>query len=295
MFFKAQSRLLLAVLLGAVAVLLPACGKAPVPMNPKVALITDFGWGDPYVAQLKGAILSTNARVELIDITHDLPKFGIQQASYFTDRAARYFPAGTIFVVVVDPGVGTDRKTVVLKTKAGKYYVGPDNGIFTQVIKREEVEEAHELTNPAYHLRPDAAVTFHGRDVFGPAAAHLAAGTDLKEFGPKLASLTMLNENPATVVGNNLTGEVVYVDHYGNIVTNFRADHLAGAAYGTLLKATLNGRSLSLPYLKTYGDAPDIRPFALIGSDGELEIAVAKGSAAEQLKAAPGQKITLRK
>src|SRR5262245_8426643 len=153
-----------------------------------IALFTDFGTRDAYMAQLKGAILSLQPTVQLIDLTHEVDAFDIRAAAYLLDASARYFPPGTIFVAVVDPGVGTARRPLLLTTQADKYYVGPDNGLFTRVVQREGLKAAYVLTQSAY-FRRQVSATFHGRDIFGPVAAHLARGVEPAQFGPCIEDL----------------------------------------------------------------------------------------------------------
>ena len=191
-----------------------------------IALFTDFGTRDAYVAQLKGAILSIHATAQLVDLTHEVHAFDVRAAADLLEASARYFPARTIFVAVVDPGVGTARRPVLLVTQAEKYYVGPDNGLFTRVIEREGLQAAYLLTQAAYFL-PQVSATFHGRDLFGPVAAHLARGVAPAQFGPRLAELVRLPYVRPQRMGETVIGEVIHVDRYGNIATNIPSEMLS--------------------------------------------------------------------
>ncbi len=256
-----------------------------------IALVTDFGWQDPYVGQLKGAILGVNPAVRIVDVGHDLRAFDLPRAAYYLDKVARYYPAGVIFVVVVDPGVGGPRKGIALKTDAGKFFVGPDNGVFSRVVGREGLAAAHELNRAEYFRVPEVSDTFHGRDVFGPVAAHVARGVGLAKIGAPLTGLTMLKTETASRLGRRISGRVVYVDHYGNVITDILPEHFDQDAAGRLVRVTLNGRTGAMPLVRAYADGPDNRVFALFGSDGELELAMNQKSAAALLKARPGLEV----
>ena len=187
-----------------------------------IAMFTDFGTRDAYVAQLKGAILSIHPTVSLVDLNHDVPAFDVRAAAYLLEASAHYFPAGTIFVAVVDPGVGTTRHPLLIVTKAGKYYLGPDNGLFTWVLEREGLQAAYVLTHTHY-FRSQVSATFHGRDIFGPVAAHLARGVAPEQVGVPIQELVRLSSIWPARMGETILGEVIYLDHYGNIATNIPA------------------------------------------------------------------------
>jgi S-adenosylmethionine hydrolase len=258
-----------------------------------IALITDFGSQDPYVAQMKGAILAIDPAARIVDINHDLDDYDLWQASYFLNKAARYYPAGTIFVVVTDPGVGGERKPIALRTNDGKILVGPDNGVFSHVMDSCGVDAAYLLDNPKYFRAPDVSNTFHGRDIFGPVAAHLALGVSLEKIGSPLKQVTRLKIDTASRLARKITGKVVYVDHYGNVITNILPEHFDQEVGGHLVKVTLNGKTFSVPMVKSYAEGPENRLFALFNSDGELELAMNQKSASDTLKAKVGAGIIL--
>jgi S-adenosylmethionine hydrolase len=166
---------------------------------PVIGLFTDYGWDDPYVAQLKGVILTINPNARLLDLTHTVTPFNVTEGAYLLDQCAEEFPAGTIFVAVVDPQVGTDRDPILLETAKGKFFVGPDNGLFTQVLAHEGFSKAWKLDKPEFFRAGDVSRTFHGRDIFGPVAAHLAAGTD-----PEKARHARQDAGPASGQGTDL-------------------------------------------------------------------------------------------
>jgi S-adenosylmethionine hydrolase len=257
-----------------------------------IALFTDFGTRDAYVAQLKGAILSIHPTAHLVDLTHEVQAFDVRAAAYVLDAAARYFPAHTIVVAVVDPGVGTARRPVLLTTQAEKYYVGPDNGLFTRIIEREGLQAAHMLTQSAY-FRPQVSATFHGRDLFGPVAAHLARGIAPAQFGPPLAELVRLPYARPQRLGQTIIGEVLHLDHYGNIATNIPAAMLTDLVPGQWLTLTLAARTYSLPFVETYGTGPQEQLVCLINSNDTCEIALPHGSAAACLAVQVGERVVL--
>ena len=261
--------------------------------NPLITLITDYGTRDSYVAQMKGSILSINPRARIMDLNHEIAIFNLAEASYVVDQSARYFPPGTIFVVVVDPGVGSERRSMLLKTAQDHYFIGPDNGIFTLVMEREGVAEVHELTKPEYFRPGPVSETFHGRDIFGPVAAHVAAGEALSDFGPPMKQLTRLKYITAGRMGTKVTGQIMHVDHYGNIITNVPKKIFESDPLGKLVKVTIDGRTLSVPVVKTYSSGPSDRIFAVFNSEDVFELAYNGKPASDSLKAKPGTALSI--
>jgi S-adenosylmethionine hydrolase len=258
-----------------------------------IALFTDFGTRDAYVAQLKGAILSINPHAVLIDLGHDVGQFHIRQAAYLLEKSARYFPAGTIFVAVVDPGVGSARRPLLVHTQAHKFYIGPDNGLFTCVLERELLQAAYILQQTAYFLTPHVSATFHGRDIFGPVAAHLSLGVDPVCFGPCLTEVVTLPRTMPRVVGRTVEGEIVHIDHFGNILTNIPSDLLREIQPGQTVSITIHGTTQTVPFLTTYAEGQKGRLICLISSDNEFEVACRQGSASDYLAAHTGDRIVL--
>ncbi len=258
-----------------------------------IALFTDFGTCDAYVAQLKGAILSIHPMAQLVDLTHEASAFDVHAAAYLLDASARYFPVHTIFVAVVDPGVGTARCPVLLVTQAEKFYVGPDNGLFTRVIEREGLQTAYMLTQSAYFL-PQVSSTFHGRDLFGPVAAHLARGVEPAQFGPHLAELVRLPYARPQRMGETVIGEVIHLDHYGNIATNIPSEMLTHLVPGQWLTLTLAECTHVLPFVETYGAGSQEQLVCLINSNDACEIALPRGNAASCLAAQVGDRVVLK-
>jgi S-adenosylmethionine hydrolase len=289
-----RSWLLGATLLVCMSVLAPASALAAV--SPNICLFTDYGWDDPYVAQLKGAILTINPSARLIDLTHTVAPFNVTEGAYLLDECAEEFPAGTIFVAVVDPQVGTERDAILVESAKQKFYVGPDNGLLAQVIRREGLLKAWKLDKPEAYRNGDVSHTFHGRDIFGPVAAHLSAGDDPDRLGTPLKSLALVSTREPTFSGGMISTEVLHVDHYGNIILNLRSDSDLAAKFhqGTLTKISVGRESYSAPLVKTYGDVTEGRLLLLYGSSGQLEIGMNQGSAAKKMHVEPGATILLK-
>jgi len=245
-----------------------------------VTLTTDFGLRDSYVAQMKGLILRTALRVTIVDVTHAISRHSIIQAAFVIADVWRMYPDGTAHVVVVDPGVGTDRRPIALEVD-GHYFVGPDNGLFSHILDAAEREglswRGVVLTNPDYWRGRDISTTFHGRDIFAPAAAHLVNGTHLPHLGDPLDRPVRLTLPSYEETGGAIRGEIMYVDSFGNCVTNIPARTLPRPGAGVVITC---GRFAALPFAPTYGAVGEGEPLALVGSHGYLEIAVRGGDAA---------------
>ena len=261
---------------------------------PLIALFTDFGVRDAYVAQMKGAILSINADATVMDLNHEVAAFDVRQAAYLLEASSRYLPAGSIVVTVVDPGVGTARRPVLCGTQSDKWFVGPDNGVFTHVLAEQGLREAYVLTEAAY-FAPRVASTFHGRDIFGPVAAHLASGVPANQFGPRVETLVTFPVRPPRAVAEAAVGEIVHIDHFGNIITNVTLELLGGLEIGQHLLVTIDERRWTVPFCSTYGMQPEGRLMALVSSSDTLEIALTQGNASAQVKAPVGTGITFQR
>lgn len=240
-----------------------------------VTLTTDFGLRDSYVAEMKGVIVGIAGDVQLVDVTHDVAAHDVTEAALALEATVPYFPPGTIHVAVVDPGVGTARRGLVVEA-GGHRFVGPDNGLFTPFFTGDW--RAFGLAAPEYRL-PHVSRTFHGRDVFGPAAAHLARGVLPSAFGPAITDPVRLRWPTPSAVAEGVLGEVVHVDRFGNLVTSIPA----GAVEGADEVRSVRVAGQWLPLVETYGDLPRGRAGALIGSRNRLEVAVREGSAARLL------------
>jgi S-adenosyl-L-methionine hydrolase (adenosine-forming) len=240
-----------------------------------VTLTTDFGGGSSYVAAMKGAILAVNPAARLVDLSHDLPPQDLVATSYFLADALPWFPAGTIHVVVVDPGVGTERNLLCVEWR-GQLVLVPDNGCWTSLIEDVERPVVHRLAERRY-WRPEVSATFHGRDILAPVAGHLALGVVPADLGPTVQNWQRLDVPRPTKLADGVRGEVVIVDRFGNLISNVPG---RGLSAGSTVKLP-DGRTVKL--LRTYGEAEPGTLVALIGSSGRLEVAVVNGSAATKL------------
>ena len=251
-----------------------------------ITLTTDFGLKDPYVAEMKGAIFTINPDAKLVDITHDVEKFNIRVGAFMLASAAPYFPKGTVHLAVVDPGVGTERRAILVQTKTG-FFVGPDNGVLMLAAQNQGIKHIYELANPKFML-PKVSSTFHGRDIFAPAAAYLDKGVKPHEFGPEVTDPVTPQYATVKKKNNTLIGEVLHIDGFGNIITNIPEKELATPK---TVKVKLRNVSLKLAFAKTYAQAKPNEPIALIGSHGFLEIALNQGNAAEKFSAEVGDAV----
>jgi S-adenosylmethionine hydrolase len=263
---------------------------------PVIGLFTDYGWDDPYVAQLKGAIITIDPNARLLDITHNISPYNVIEGSYLLDQCAEEFPAGTIFVAVVDPQVGTERDPILLLTGKGKYFVGPDNGLFTHVIAREGFAKAWKLDRTQFFREGNVSHTFHGRDIFGPIAAHLSSGTDPDRLGSPIKDLFLLPDKEPSISDGLIFAEVQHIDRYGNVILNLPAgSEIAGKLKeGNVVKISIGKESYSAPLVKTYGEVEKGRLLLLYGGSGLLEIGMNQGSAARQLRVEPGASVYLK-
>ena len=246
--------------------------------NQVLTLLSDFGSKDIYVGVMKGVIASINSNLTLVDLTHEIPPQDVAAGRFCLLNAYRYFPPGTVHLAVVDPGVGSRRRSVAVQFDGG-FLVGPDNGLLTGVLSEVSIVGAVELTNPEYWRCPEPSHTFHGRDIFAPVAAHLASGVPLAALGRALPpeTLVKLDIPPCHRTGDHITGVIQYVDGFGNLITNIRARDIPNQTW------SLRVAKHHIPGGKTYSDAPTGQPLALIGSSGWVEIAITRGNARHQL------------
>lgn len=253
-----------------------------------VALLTDFGWQDAYVGILRGVMAGINPRLAVIDITHGISPQNLTAARFCLMQAYPYFPAGTTFLTVVDPGVGSQRRGIAVQFPGG-YLVGPDNGVFDGVLSQSPAIAAVSLTNAAYWRSSQTSFTFQGRDIFAPVAAHLASGVPLYCLGDPIDpnSLAQLPLPAAVAVGEGMVGCIQYIDSFGNLITNIPAAAVAGKAWSVRLGEVL------LPVRQTYSEVDTGEAIALIGSHGWVEIAVNQGNAQFQFQSAVGTQVSV--
>jgi S-adenosyl-L-methionine hydrolase (adenosine-forming) len=257
-----------------------------------ITLTTDFGTRDHYVAAMKGVLASLCPQARVIDVTHELPPFGILAGAYAIHQAAPFFPAATIHIVVIDPGVGTSRRALLVDT-GHHFFLAPDNGVLSFILRENPEAHVWELTNRRLWLDAVSS-TFHGRDVFAPVAAALAAGkVKPKDTGWRCGDPVILDSlEPAEIKLGVWRGIVLSVDRFGNVITNFASeDSVAALGRGFRLEI---GRHRVTAFHQTFGEAAAGELFGYPGSSGYLEIAMNQGSAAEHLGVAPGAVLTLR-
>ena len=258
--------------------------------RPVIALLSDFGTQDHYAGAMKGVALGICPDAILVDITHDIPPHDVRTGALELAAAYPYFPAGTVFLVVVDPEVGSTRRAIAVE--AGDHrFVAPDNGVLTQVLQQTPPRQIVELTERRY-ARPTVSRTFEGRDRFAPAAAWLAAGLDMSELGRPLTSWHTLTVPVPARRGDQMVGEVLRVDRFGNLITNVDRGTLETFAGGASLTIVAGAQELNLVGA-TYADAEPGAVCALFSSSGHLEVAVNGGSAAERLSLGRGAPVTI--
>jgi S-adenosylmethionine hydrolase len=260
------------------------------PVEAVVTLLTDFGTSDHFVAVMKGVILSICRQARIIDITHEVPPHEISQGAYLLAQSWRYFPNGTVHVAVVDPGVGTSRRPILVETE-GHYFVGPDNGVLAQVYSGAERHKVREITASKYFLQP-VSRTFHGRDIFAAVAGHLAAGVRPASFGKLIQDHLKLSYLHPQRVGKRIwSGTIQHVDRFGNLITNFHVDAFPGiqtkAVQFTVGPQTVHRLALN------YADSDPGEVFLIVGSSGFLEVAVNQASAAKVLGCSAGAPVEL--
>jgi S-adenosylmethionine hydrolase len=245
--------------------------------HPTIVFMTDFGTANDAVAICKAVILGIAPDVRIMDITHQVTPFSIEEGARFLVGVTPYYPAGTVFLVVVDPGVGTSRKAIVVKSKKGQFFVLPDNGLITLVADRDGVESAREITNPAWMIGGKVSSTFHGRDIFSPTAAYLTVGNDWTRVGPELNDLVRLTERVATLEREGLKGDVIGLDDpYGSLITDILDDDFKklGFGLGEQVTVQIGKKSYAMPYVRTFMDVPVGQPLLYIDSRGRVGIAL---------------------
>jgi len=285
----------------AFVLLASACSKSPAQKEssaaaqnsaarPTIVFMTDFGTANDAVAICKAVIVGIAPDARLLDITHQVTPFQIEEASRFLAGVTPYYPAGTVFLVVVDPGVGTSRKAVVVKSKKGQYFVLPDNGIISPVLDRDGLDSAREITNPNWMIQAAVSSTFHGRDIFSPAAAHLAAGWDFNLAGPEVPQLIRLMPKSSVTSEKGIDGDLIGLDDpYGSLITDIPVDEFKKLGYnvGDKIQVQLDKKPVTLPYGKTFMDVPVGDSLLYIDSRGRVGIAVNEGNYSKKFNITP--------
>src|SRR2546422_478519 len=270
---------LLVLPLFALALLGAACSRSPVQVvaRPIIVFMTDFGTANDAAAICRAVIVGIAPEARTMDITHQVTPYSIEEGSRFLAGVTPYYPPGTIFLVVVDPGVGTSRKAIIVKSKKGQYFVLPDNGLITPVLDRDGLDAAREITSTSWMLTPAVSSTFHGRDIFSPAAAHLAAGWDWTQAGPVVSQLVRLQPRVSATNAGGITGEIIALDDpYGSLITDIPGDEFRklGYALGDTVTLRLGNKPFTAPYVKTFMDVAVGRPLLYVDSRGQMGLAL---------------------
>jgi S-adenosyl-L-methionine hydrolase (adenosine-forming) len=299
---RSVSQALALLFLGILLVLAPVVGwtaeDAATKPHPTVVFMTDFGVIDDSVALCKGVMYSVAPDLRIVDLTHQVTTFSILDGARYLEGASPYFPAGTVFVTVIDPGVGSTRKALVVKSKRGQYFVLPDNGLMTLVQDRDGLESAREITNRTWMIGAGISSTFHGRDIFSPVGAHVARGDDWTEVGPEVPvdKLVHLNLTPPQFDDRGLSGEVLALDGaFGNLVTNISRDDFNKLGYqlGQRVHVTIGKTTLDLPFARTFSDVAPKQPLLFIDSREKVSFAVNLGSFAAEYHIEPPASILI--
>jgi len=297
MFLWLQNKSLLAALFIFAGVAM-GCANVPAPKDatatpapkPTIVFMTDFGTANDAVAICRAVIVGIAPDARIMDITHQVTPFQIEEASRFLYGVTPYYPAATVFLVIVDPGVGTSRKAVIVKSKKGQFFVVPDNGLVSAVIDRDGFEGAREITNQHWMIQGAISSTFHGRDIFSPAAAHLAEGWDYTIAGPEVLQLVRLTAKTAKVEAKGITGEIIGLDDpYGSLITDVSKEDLESLGYSLDDKVAVqvNKKPVTLPYVKTFMNVPVGASLLYVDSRGHVGIAVNQGNYSKKFSIEP--------
>lgn len=258
-----------------------------------ITLLSDFGLKDSYVAEMKGVILSTSPDTGIVDITHEIKKFDIEMGMFILASAVRYFPDGTVHVAVVDPGVGGERKPIIIKAK-NNYYVGPDNGILTLAAKNEGIEDVYHI-NKVDIFKKEISQTFHGRDIFAHTAALIAERHKLCSLGDKIDDYLIIEFEKAEFRENEVICKIIHIDNYGNLITNIHSTDLNDLKlnFGSTILLQFRDKNYNIKFHRTYSNVSSQELMALIGSHNFLEIAENLGNAGNRITAKQGDKLKL--
>lgn len=259
-----------------------------------VAILTDFGTTGYYAGSLEGVIYATNPYAKVSAITHEVEPFNVAEGSYILAKSARWYPPGTVFLAEVNPGSGNKYRHIVLETKDGKLFVGPDNGLFSGVMDDLGFARAYEITNQSVMQgNVSASETFLSLYIYGPVSARLAAGLNPEELGPEVDNLKHLPFVQPSLNGSDIMGSIVHVDRYGNLITNIPSQlmEMANISLSEQLNITIGNQSISVSFVRTYGDVPLGDWLALIDSTGDLEVAINMKNAAQTIGAHVGDTV----
>lgn len=255
-----------------------------------VSLITDFGLGDNFAGVMKAIILKINPHALIVDICHNIKPQDIAEAAFLLKSSYKFFPYGSVHLAVVDPGVGSKRKKLLVKTE-NYFFIAPDNGVLALTLKDEKPLEIIEITNKKYFLKP-LSDTFHGRDIFAPVSAYVSKGEDIEKFGRSIKSFKALQLPKVKIKHDELTGEIIYIDHFGNLVSNIDKDTLERFIKNRKFKLCIKDKTID-KLSRSYSGGPSLKPIALIDSFNYLEIAVNSGSAGDFLGVDRGEEFKI--
>ncbi|MCM8824201.1 MAG: SAM-dependent chlorinase/fluorinase [Candidatus Omnitrophica bacterium] len=256
-----------------------------------IGLLTDFGYKDNYVGVMKAVILNINPKVNIVDITHSVTSHSVSEGAFLLWKSYRFFPKDSIFLVVVDPGVGSQRRAIAVKTK-NYYFVGPDNGVLYLAVKEDSLKKIVSLDNKNYFLKYVSS-TFHGRDVFSSIVGYISKGVDIEILGKKNSDMESLEISKPLISKDRIKGEIIYIDNFGNIVTNITKDDFLSVFKNKKFIASLNGRNFSEIY-DCYNYAPKRKPFFIEGSFSYLEVSLKESSASKYFKARIGNQVEIK-
>jgi len=268
----------------------PATAGQRAATRPLVVFMTDFGVANDAVAICKAVMLGIAPDIRIMDITHQVTPYSIEEGARFLAGVTPYYPSGTVFVGVIDPGVGTNRKAVVVKSKKGQYFVVPDNGLVSPVIDRDGLDSAREITNTSWMIGDAISSTFHGRDIFSPVGAHLAAGWDYTLVGPEVQQLVRLTPKTATVTDKGIEGEVIALDDpFGSLITDIPGDEFKNLGYkvGDRVALLLNKKQFAVPFAKTFMEVPVGEALLYVDSRGRVGLALNERNFSEVNKIKP--------
>jgi len=273
-----------------------ASSGGPLGSRPTIVFMTDFGTANDAVAICKAVMLGIAPDARIMDITHQVTPFSIEEGARFLEAVTPYYPAGTVFVAVVDPGVGTSRKAIIVKSRKGQYFVLPDNGLITPVLDRDGLEMAREITNQNWMIQSAISSTFHGRDIFSPSGAHLAAGWDFNLVGPEVPQLVRLTPKTSTTTEKGIDGDILGLDDpFGSLITDIPGDEFKTLGYNLSDKVVvqINKKPVTLPYVKTFMDVPVGDSLLFIDSRGRVSIAVNQGNYSKKFAVEPPGTISI--
>ena len=257
-----------------------------------ITLLSDFGLASGYPAAMRGVVLSICPTAQIVDISHDVERHHVRAGAFLLWMVAPYFPEKTVHCAVIDPGVGTARRPIVIES-GGQFFVGPDNGLLVPAAERLGRCTVFHIQNERLFRAP-VSRTFHGRDIFAPVAAHLANGLSLKELGPQITDYKKLSFGEGVRHGRVLEGEIIYIDTFGNLITNIPGELLLDLVPGSSLVVEVSRKAAAARYARTYGEVEQGELIVTVGSHGQVEIATNLGNAAGRLRAHMGETVLIK-